>query len=167
MIPSTETSHFDETPAMRAREITDAILERFYAHDVIIANFANADLIGHSGNYQAAVKTIEVLDECLKRLYDEIMKTNGIMVITADHGNIELKRNTQTGEKLTEHSLNPVPFLLVAKNLKLPEPRTDAEIMRVKSETKGILIDVAPTVLDILGITKPPDMTGKSILGSL
>jgi len=167
LIPSTETSHFDETPAMRAREITDAILERFYAHDVIIANFANADLIGHSGNFQAAVKTVEVLDECLKRLYDEIMKTSGIMVITSDHGNVELKRNTQTGEKLTEHSLNPVPFLLVAKNLKLPEPRRDADIMRVKSETKGILIDVAPTVLDILDIPKPPDMTGKSILGSL
>ena len=167
LIPSTETSHFDETPAMRAREITDAILERYYAEDVIIANFANADLIGHSGNFQAAVKTVEVLDECLKRLSDEIMKTNGIMIITSDHGNIELKRNTQTGEQLTEHSLNPVPFLLVAKNLKLPEPRTDAEIMRVKSETKGILIDVAPTVLDILGIHKPSDMTGKSILESL
>lgn len=167
LIPSTETSHFDETPAMRAREITDAILERYYAYDVIIANFANADLIGHSGNFPAAVKTVEVLDECLKRLYDEIMKTQGILVITSDHGNIELKRNTQTGEKLTEHSLNPVPFLLVAKNLKLPEPRPAADVMRLKSETKGILIDVAPTVLDILGIPKPPDMTGKSILGSL
>ena len=167
LIPSPETSHFDETPAMRAREITDAIIERYYAEDVIIANYANADMIGHSGNYQAAVKAVEVLDECLARLLDEVMKTDGVMVITSDHGNIELKRNTQTGEKLTEHSLNPVPFFVVARDFKLPKPRTERDVMRARSETKGILIDVAPTILDILHIEKPEDMTGKSILRSL
>jgi 2,3-bisphosphoglycerate-independent phosphoglycerate mutase len=164
LIPSLETSHVDETPAMRAREVTDAIIERFYSKDVIIANLANADMVGHSGNYQAAIQAVEILDECIKRLSDEVLKTDGIMIVTADHGNIELKRNIQTGEKRTEHSLNPVPFILVAKNLKLEKERSAQEVQKVQTETRGILIDVAPTILDILGIEKPQEMTGKSIL---
>lgn len=167
LVPSPETAHFDETPAMRSREITDAIIEHLGKEDVIIANLANADMIGHSGNYQAAIKAVEVLDECVKRLVDEIMKTDGIILITADHGNIELKRNIRTGEKLTEHSLNPVPFILIARDLKRTKARTDQEVAKVKTETRGILIDVTPTILDILGIEKPRDMSGKSILNSI
>ena len=86
------------------------------------------------------------------------------MVVTGDHGNVELKRNLISGEKISEHSLSPVPFFLIAKDLKRSIPRTDEEIVRVKSNIGGILTDVAPTILELLDIEKPKEMTGQSLL---
>lgn len=164
LLPSLAAIHFDETPEMRAREITEKILENFDRYDVIIANFANADMVGHSGNYKAAVRTIEILDESLGQLMNAVFGNNGVMLITADHGNIELKRDMVSGEKHTEHSINPVPFYLVGNAFRLPKSSTPEETENKKRETAGILTDVAPTILELLEIKKPAEMTGESLL---
>lgn len=167
LIPSIPTAHFDEVPQMRASEITAKILENFDRYDVIIANFANADMVGHSGNFKAATQAVETLDETLGQILNSILNSEGVMLITGDHGNIELKRDAISGEKLTEHSMNPVPFYLVGKNFKIKKPRTEEKIIKQKSEVGGILTDVAPTVLELLGLKKPKEMTGKSLLDQL
>lgn len=164
IIPSFSTPHFDEMPEMKAPEITTKILENFKKHDVIIANLANADLVGHSGNFSAAIKAVEALDTELGRIVEAVLAQGGVALITADHGNIELKRDVISGEKLTEHSVNPVPLYLVGKEYRLTIPRTKAEIDEQKSEIDGILIDIAPTILELLGIKKPEEMTGHSLL---
>ena len=152
---------------MRTAEIAQKIMENLESHDVIIANFANADMVGHSGNFQAAVRAVEILDEAVGKLTAEVLKRDGVMIITADHGNIELKRNVFTGEKLTEHSLNPVPCYLVGKSWRRRSPRSDAEVIRLKKDVSGILTDIAPTLLELLEIKKPDEMTGKSLLATL
>ncbi len=167
LIPSLPVSRFDEAPEMRAREITDTVLKEFKTFDVIIVNFANADMIGHSGNFKAAVETVEILDECLLRIKKAIEAEGGILIITADHGNIELKRDVISGEKRTEHSLNPVPFFMVNEKYRRKNPRTEEELKKIKEEPAGILTDVAPTLLEILEIKKPDDMTGRSLLPTL
>lgn len=167
LVPSVPTDHFDEVPEMRSREITTKILENLEQYDVIIANFANADMVGHSGNFQAAVRAVEALDESLGQLRDAILKGGGVMIVTADHGNIELKRNLMSGEKLTEHSVNPVPFILVGEKFRLKAPRTPAEAVAQKKEVGGILTDVAPTILELVGLPKPSEMTGQSLLSTL
>lgn len=167
LIPSIATAHFDEVPQMRAPEITAAILENMKAYDVIIANFANADMVGHSGNFKAAVEAVEILDEEMRKILNTVLNRDGALIITGDHGNIELKRNVLTGEKFTEHSINPVPIYLVGKKFKIPSPRTDAEIEKTKKEIGGILTDVAPTMIELLELQKPKEMTGKSLLSML
>lgn len=167
LIPSISTAHFDEVPQMRAPEITAKIIENFDKYECIIANFANADMVGHSGNFQAAVKAVEVLDDSLGQIMNSVLAHDAVMLITADHGNIELKRNVITGEKRTEHSINPVPFYLVGNKFKRESPRTNAEIEKQKKEVGGILTDVAPTVLEILDLEQPEEMSGKSLLGQL
>lgn len=164
LIPSLSVSHFDETPEMKAPDITAKILENFSRFDVIIANFANADLVGHSGNFRSAVQTVEVLDESLGQISNAVLNGDGVLIITADHGNIELKRDALTGEKITEHSVNPVPFYLVSRSFRLKKPRSEAEIAAAKKEVEGIITDVAPTILELLGLEKPEEMTGKSLL---
>jgi len=167
LIPSIAAVHFDEVPKMRAEEITQKILENFDRYDLIIANFANADMVGHSGNYKAAVLAVEALDESLGQLMNAILNNNGVMLITADHGNIELKRDVITGEKRTEHSLNPVPLYLVGKEWRRKTPRAEQEIAAQKSEVGGILTDVAPTILELLELKKPAEMTGQNLLPML
>ena len=167
LIPSIATAHFDEEPEMRSREIAVKIRENIGQYDVIVANFANADMVGHSGNFTAAVRAVEALDTALKELMDAIGACHGAMLITGDHGNIELKRNMLSGEKRTEHSINPVPFLLVGERFRRAAPRTNAEIALRKKEIGGILTDVAPTLLELLDIPKPAEMTGQSLLAML
>ncbi len=168
LIPSVNTVHVDDAPEMRAHELTEKIIENFNTYDVIIVNFANADMIGHSGNYQSAIKAVETLDEVIGKLTDLVLNNkNSAMIITGDHGNIELKRNIQTGEKVTEHSLNPVPFYLVGASYKRVQMRLPQEILEEKSEVGGILTDIAPTAVDLLGLKKPHEMTGQSLLGNL
>ena len=167
LIPSLATAHFDETPEMKTREITAGILESLDKYDVIVANFANADMVGHSGNFEASIKAVEVIDEAVGQLAKAILNSGGAMLITADHGNIEKKRNPMSGEKLTEHSINPVPFYLVGKNFKMSKVATPEEILERKKEVQGILTDVAPTLLALLGLEKPQEMNGQNLLSIL
>ena len=167
LIPSVATTpHFDLVPEMRAPEITEKILENLGNFDVIIANYANADMVGHSGNFNAAVRAVEILDAEIKKLLNAVLAAKGVMLITADHGNIELKRNPISGEKLTEHSINPVPLFLVGADFRRNAPRNDDEIRAIKSSAGGILTDVTPTILALLELPKPNEMTGKNLLPS-
>lgn len=157
----------EEIPDMEAREIARTILARFNNYDVVIANFANADLVGHSGNFQTAINAVEVLDEVVGELMSAVLNSSGVLIVTGDHGNIELKRNVATGEKLTKHSLNPVPFFQIGKNFRRATPRTDEEVESIKKSAGGILTDVAPTMLGLLELEQPDEMTGKSLLAML
>ncbi|MBI2640495.1 MAG: 2,3-bisphosphoglycerate-independent phosphoglycerate mutase [Candidatus Sungbacteria bacterium] len=164
LVPSVVTAHFDDVPEMRAADITSKILENFGRYDVVIANFANADMVGHSGNFKAAVQAVEILDEQLGQLLNAVLNSEGIMFVTGDHGNIELKRDPVSGEKLTKHSMNPVPLYLLGKNFQRKMPRSEAEILKQKSEVAGILTDIAPTILKLLNLDRPQEMTGRNIL---
>jgi 2,3-bisphosphoglycerate-independent phosphoglycerate mutase len=149
---------------MRAPEITEAILENLTTADVIIANFANADMVGHTGDFKASIQAAEILDESLGQIMNALSASDGVMLITGDHGNIEHKRNVISGEAMTEHSISPVPLYLVGSQFKRAAPRTDEEITKQKGQTEGVLTDVAPTMLELLEIPKPKEMTGESLL---
>ena len=120
--------------------------------DVIVLNYANTDMVGHSGRLDAAVKAAETVDSCLGRLSEAVERAGGTLVITADHGNAEMMRNAETGEPHTAHTLNPVPFIVV----------NPPAVVRHLDD--GRLSDVAPTLLDILGLPKPSAMTGHSLI---
>jgi len=167
VIPSLPNSHFDRVPEMKAEEITSAILTNLDSFDVIIANYANADMVGHSGNLQASVRAVETLNDALGALMNATLNHEGIMVVTADHGNIELKRHPITGEKLTEHSTNPVPLYLIGNSFRRKNPKNDKEVIQQKKGATGILSDVAPTILELLNLPKPREMTGRSLLSHL
>ena len=115
----------------------------------------------------AAAKSVEAVDRAVGQLYEGVMAKGGILVVTGDHGNVEAKRDPITGERLTEHSLNPVPLYLVGKDFRLRRERTPTEIRAQKKEVGGILTDVAPTVLELMGLRKPTEMTGSSLLAGL
>ncbi len=167
LIPSQSAVRFEEVPEMRAPEIAEKILENSGRFDVIIANLANADMVGHTGDFEASVKAVSALNATLDQLRDAVEQMGGVLAVTADHGNIEKKRNLISGERLTHHSTDPVPFYLVGKNFRRATPRAAAEIAERKREAKGVLIDVAPTLLELLKIRKPAEMTGNSLLALL
>ncbi|MDP3785146.1 MAG: 2,3-bisphosphoglycerate-independent phosphoglycerate mutase [bacterium] len=167
LIQSLPASHFDEVPQMKAEEITQKILENAGDYDLIVANFANADMVGHTGNFDAAIKAVEALDTVIGKITGLIVEKNACLIITADHGNIELKMDPLTGEKLTEHSINPVPLIIAANNFKINKERSAEDLAKIKSEVNGVLTDIAPTILELLGIEKPKEMTGKSLLDFL
>ena len=147
LIPSPKVAYYDETPEMSAIEITDYLVDNLEKYDVIILNFANADMVGHTGNFEATVKAIETLDECVFRLYEKIESLNGTMFITADHGNCE-KMLDDEGNVLTSHSSNKVPFL-INKKCTLKD---------------GKLGDIAPTILKYMNIEIPKEMTGDVLI---
>ncbi len=159
MVPSPNVTSYDRAPAMAAVKLTQAALAALKQHkaDFIGMNFANLDMVGHTGNFTACVKALEVVDACLKRLGRGVIARGGTLLVTADHGNIEETINQKTGEIDTEHSINPVPCLLYR-----PEFRGKAFVRR-----RGILGDVAPTVLDLLGLPKPAEMTRASLFHKL
>ncbi len=164
LVPSLSVPHFDEHPEMRAPEITAAILERIQEYDFVLANFANADMVGHTGNFAAIVKAIAVLDESVGKIQDAVLKQDGLLLITADHGNAEEKIHPYSGEPVTEHTANPVPFYLVGSAYRRKTARSAEAIRAQKKEPAGILIDIAPTVLELMHLSIPPEMTGKSLL---
>jgi 2,3-bisphosphoglycerate-independent phosphoglycerate mutase len=156
ILPSKGAKSYDQVPEMSAREITAHMIQQIRRdlYDVIICNFANADMVGHTGNLQAAVKGIEILDNCVGQIVQEVVNKGGVVFITADHGNAEEMINMSSGEVDTEHSIYPVPFMIIGKkfmgqNMMLPS---------------GILADVAPTMLSVMGIQKPETMTGRALL---
>lgn len=153
LIPSPKVNAYDQQPQMSAPEITQTILATLdkKTFDVIICNFANADMVGHTGNLKAAIEAVECLDDCIGQLSDKILKLDGQMMITADHGNVECMFNSTTQQKHTAHTSELVPFLYVGH--------------RFKSCAKtGTLRDVAPSLLKALDLSIPDEMTGQSLL---
>lgn len=147
-------------PQMRATDIAQKVAEELDngRYDFILINFANADLLSHTGNIQVVAKGVEFVDRGIGLIYQKIIEKNGIMIVTADHGNAESLTYGLSGEKETKHNLNPVPFYLIGeqfKNKTMPE------------EISGILADVAPTVLDLMHLPQPYEMTGESLLKNL
>ena len=155
LVPSPRVATYDQQPEMSAPEVTDKVVEaiRSRRFDVIVLNYANTDMVGHTGRIDAATKAVEAVDTCLGRLSEAVEKAGGTLVITADHGNAEMMRDPETGESHTAHTLNPVPFIVV---------NSPAAIRRLEN---GRLSDIAPTLLDILGLPRPAAMTGHSLIG--
>jgi 2,3-bisphosphoglycerate-independent phosphoglycerate mutase len=154
LVPSPKVATYDQQPQMSAPEVTDRVVDaiRSGRFDVVVLNYANTDMVGHTGRLDAAIKAVETVDNCLGRLSDAVEQTGGTLLITADHGNAEMMRDPETGEPHTAHTLNPVPLILVNPPDAIPQLED------------GRLSDVAPTLLDILGLPKPPAMTGHSLI---
>jgi len=157
IIPSKGAKSYDQVPEMSAREMTDHMLQQIQKNifDVIICNFANADMVAHTGNLEASIKACEVIDECVGKIVTEVANRGGVILITADHGNCEEMINDKTGEVDTEHSIFPVPLIIIGKKY----------LGRGTMLPTGILADVAPTLLAVMGITKPDNMHGRALIG--
>jgi len=156
LIPSPKVATYDLKPEMSAYEVTDAVLKEMESDkfDVIIQNLANPDMVGHTGMMEAAVKAVETVDGCLSRIVERVKSLNGVVLITADHGNAELMIAPEDGQPFTAHTTNPVPFIYV-------DDQNDKVRLR-----EGRLEDIAPTMLKLLGIEIPAEMTGKPLINS-
>jgi 2,3-bisphosphoglycerate-independent phosphoglycerate mutase len=156
LVPSPKVATYDLQPEMSAPEVTDKVVDAIGSghFDVVVINYANTDMVGHTGHLDAAITAVEAVDRCLGRLDEAVEAAGGTLVITADHGNAEVMRDPETGEPYTAHTLNPVPLIIV---------HPPVAIARVDN---GRLADVAPTLLDILGLPKPAAMTGHSLIAS-
>jgi 2,3-bisphosphoglycerate-independent phosphoglycerate mutase len=155
LVPSPrDVPTYDFKPQMSAREATDAFTAAWAGEDFMFAviNFANPDMVGHTGVIPAAVTAIETVDECLARIVEAVQGTGGACIVTADHGNADHMLEPD-GSPNTAHSLNPVPIVVTVEGAAL-------------DPAGGILADVAPTALELLGIAQPPEMTGRSLLVS-
>ena len=153
LVPSPKVKTYDMQPEMSAFEVTNQVVEAIKSqkYNCIILNYANTDMVGHTGSLTAAIKAVETIDQCIKKVVKEINAVKGNLLITADHGNAEQMVDYKTGEPHTTHTTNPVPLILVSDNKKL----------KLKS---GKLADLAPTMLDIMNLKKPNEMTGNSLL---
>ena len=153
LIPSPKVATYDLKPEMSAYEVTDAVLENIEKdeYDLIILNYANPDMVGHTGVIEAAVKAIEAVDNCLGKVVNKVLEHNGTVFITADHGNAECMIDYSTGKPMTSHTTNLVPFIYVGE--KVSELRSG-----------GILADIAPTILTKMGLEIPSEMSGKSLI---
>jgi len=156
LIPSPKVATYDLQPEMSARPVTDALVKAIEGgtFDFIVVNYANPDMVGHTGIIPAAVKAVEAVDACVGRIAAAVEKVGGVLLVTADHGNIELMRDPETGEPHTAHTTLPVPFILV----------NGARLGAATTVRDGTLADIAPTVLMLLGLDKPREMTGQSLV---
>lgn len=155
-VPSPAVATYDLKPEMSAMEVTKLLIDRINAdiYDFVLVNFANTDMVGHTGNLEACIKAVNVVDYCVAELTKRFVARGGTVILTADHGNIEELVNLTTGKVDTEHSINPVPLLIVDPNL------------TGRTLPYGALKDISPTILDIMGIPSPSEMTGHSLLSS-
>lgn len=167
LVPSQTVARFDETPEMSAPQITEAFLKALESkkYDFILVNYANPDMVGHTGNEDAAIEAVVATDKNIAKIIPAILEKNGCLIITADHGNVEEMRHAISNETDTEHSTNPVPLWLVTPANH--REKTGETMLREQSQVNGMLSDVAPTILELLDIPKPSDMTGSSLLGIL
>lgn len=164
LIPSYSGVPHDTVPDMRAAEIADEVVRAIEtkSHDVIVANLANGDLVGHTGNFAACARALEALDGALSRIVSACRASDTALFITADHGNVEAKIDLMTGRPLTEHSLNPVPFFILDSGVAAES--TVLKKLKSGGESDGLLTDVAPTIFAALGIAKPDAMSGQDLL---
>ena len=154
LVPSPKVATYDLQPEMSAPELTDRLVASVGrgGFDLIVVNYANTDMVGHTGDMAAAVRAVETVDACLGRLEAAVMDAGGALLITADHGNAEQMADPDTRQSHTAHTRNPVPILLAAGGAG-------------RTLRNGTLADIAPTVLDLMGLVQPPEMTGASLLG--
>lgn len=148
LVPSPKVATYDLQPEMSADEVTEKLLSELPNTDLVILNFANGDMVGHTGVLEAAIKAVETVDKDLKKIYDKVMELGGILIVTADHGNCE-EMLDDNNNIVTSHTTNPVPFIITEPGLKLHT---------------GKLGDIAPTILDLMNIEKPEEMTGESLI---
>ena len=167
LVNSKNVARDDDAPEMMAHEITTRVVNAVEngGFDVIIANYANADMIAHTGNYEAAKTAVTVIDEEIGALTESILSNNAILMITADHGNVERMFNPGTGMPETQHDPSPVPLYLIGKEFE--RAKDDRTVEEIERGTIGILSDVAPTILELMDLQKPIEMTGRSLLSSL
>ena len=153
LVNSPNVSTYNEQPEMSAPEVTDKLVAAIGSgkYDVIICNYANPDMVGHSGNFEATVKAIEYLDTCVGRVVTAVQKAGGEILITADHGNAEMMRNEETEQPHTAHTTNPVPLLYIGRPFGL-------------NPNGGALSDIIPTMLDLMDLAQPTEMTGHSLI---
>ncbi|TCM71121.1 phosphoglycerate mutase [Acinetobacter calcoaceticus] len=153
LIPSPNVATYDLKPEMSAYEVTDALVDAIHSgeYDLLVVNYANGDMVGHTGVFDAAVKAVEAVDVCLGRLYEAIQAKHGHMLITADHGNVEQMQDYVSGQVHTQHTTEAVPFIYVGP--------TDARIAE-----GGVLADVAPTLLSLMNIAVPAEMQGRNLI---
>ena len=151
LIPSPKVATYDLKPEMSAEEITNHLIEELDKDylDFVVLNYANGDMVGHTGVYEAAVTAVEFMDKCIKRVYDKIEELGGILIITADHGNCDVMVN-EDGTICTTHTTNPVPFLVTKKQIELVE--------------HGKLADIAPTILNLMNLPIPVEINGDSLI---
>ncbi|MCI9178012.1 MAG: 2,3-bisphosphoglycerate-independent phosphoglycerate mutase [Clostridia bacterium] len=152
LIPSPKVETYDLKPEMSAYEVTQKVVDAVEQekYDTIILNYANPDMVGHTGSLEAAIKAIETVDECVQKVVDAVLSKDGLIIMTADHGNAEQMIDYKTGEPHTAHTTNPVPLVLIG-----------AEGVKLKT---GKLADLAPTMLELMGLSKPEEMTGESLI---
>ncbi|MBD2295950.1 2,3-bisphosphoglycerate-independent phosphoglycerate mutase [Anabaena sphaerica FACHB-251] len=161
LVSSPMVATYDKEPAMSAKAVTDVAIAGIEKgiYSLVVMNYANPDMVGHTGQIEATVTAIETVDRCLGRLIDSIGKAGGTAIITADHGNAEYMLD-DNGNPWTAHTTNPVPLILVeGEKVKIPGYGTDVDL-----RNDGKLADIAPTILDILQLPQPPEMTGRSLL---
>ena len=165
LVPSRNVPRHDEYPEMMAQEITSRALQAIESggFDFILINYANADVIAHTGNFEASLKAVEVIDAQIGKLIAAILQQNGALIITSDHGNVERMLNPLTWMPETMHDTSPVPVYIVGHPFKT-YIKNDAEVDYLEKNTAGILSDITPTVLELLGLPEPPEMTGKSLI---
>ena len=154
LISSPKVATYDLKPEMSAYEVTDELLKRLDEdkYDMIILNFANPDMVGHTGIVEAAVKAIEAVDECAGKVINKVLEKDGTVFVTADHGNAEIMIDEKTGNPFTAHTTNPVPFIWVANDI------------NGRNLNTGKLADIAPTMLEVMGVDTPKEMTGVSLI---
>jgi 2,3-bisphosphoglycerate-independent phosphoglycerate mutase len=152
LVPSPKVATYDLRPEMSAVEVTDRLVAAIASgqYDAIVCNYANGDMVGHTGNLDAATRAIETLDACIGRVVEATQAAGGEVLITADHGNAEMMHDPATGQPHTAHTLNLVPCVYVGRKATMAE--------------SGALQDIAPTLLAMLGLPQPPEMTGRSLV---
>ncbi|HPH48400.1 MAG TPA: alkaline phosphatase family protein, partial [Methanothrix sp.] len=161
LVPSPKVATYDLQPEMSAFLVRDEVISRLEqkTYDLIVLNFANPDMVGHTGIFDAAVAAVEVVDACVGAVVDKILEKGGAALLTADHGNAEKMRDEKSGQPHTAHTTSPVPFSLIMK----AGAGGDGG-KRIELREDGILADIAPTALKLLYIDQPPAMTGKSLI---
>ena len=149
LVNSPKVATYDLKPEMSAYEVTDKLIKELDNHlDVVILNFANGDMVGHTGNLDAAIKAVETVDDCIGKIYKKVEEIGGTLIVTADHGNSEVMID-DNGNVITSHTTNKVPFIITDKRIKLED---------------GKLADIAPTMLYLLGLDIPKEMTGNVLI---
>ena len=168
LVASPRAVHFEKKPEMSGFEITERVIEALDKnYGFILVNFANGDMVGHTGDSDATIKAIEFLDLFVAKIKEKVFEKNSVLLVTADHGNAEEKIYAASGRPRTKHTMNPVPFYFAAKEIKRDIPLNQEAIKEKYRKVEGIITDVAPAVLELLGLKKPNEMNGISILDKL